>query len=77
MKPIDHRVGIHFTIQDSKNVRNATKRITKILNANYKNADFKKIVNILKHLNNDKQSLILTLLRKHEEIFDGTLGNYT
>ena len=31
----------------------------------------------MKYLNNDKQSLVLKLLRKHEEIFDGTLGNYT
>ena len=31
----------------------------------------------MKYLNNDKQSLILKLLRKHEEMFDGTLGNYT
>ena len=31
----------------------------------------------LKHLSNDKKSLILKLLRKHEEIFDDILGNYT
>ena len=42
----------------------------------YKIADLKKIVDNLKYLNNDKQSLILKLLWKHEEMFDGTLGNY-
>ena len=31
----------------------------------------------MKYLNNDKQSLILKLLRKHEQMFDGTLGNYS
>ena len=36
MKPIDCEIKNHFTIQDSKNVRNATKRIKKILDANYK-----------------------------------------
>ena len=67
----------HFTIEDSKNVRNATKRIKKILDANYKKANLKKEVYNLKNLNNDKQSFILKLLRKHEKIFDGTLDNYT
>ena len=47
----------HFTIQDNKNVRNATNRIKKFLDANYKKANLKKIVTNLKYLNNDKQSL--------------------
>ena len=44
----------HFTIEDRKNVRNATKRIKKILVANYENDNSKKIVNNLKYLNNDE-----------------------
>ena len=59
MKPIDCKMRTHLTIQDSKNVRNATKRIKTILDANYEKANLKKIVNNLKYLNNDKQSLIL------------------
>ena len=77
MKPIDCKMTTHFTIQDSNKRRNATKRIKKILDANYKKANLKKIVNNLKYLNNEKQSLILKLLRKHEEMFDGTLDNNT
>ena len=72
MKPIDCKMRTHFTIQDSKNVRNATKRIKKILDANYKKAYLKKTVYNLKYLNNDKQSLVLKLLRKNEQLFDGT-----
>ena len=49
----------------------------KSLDANYEYDNLKKIVNNVKYLNNDKQSLILKLLREHEEIFDSTLGNYT
>ena len=45
MKPIDCKMRTHFTIQDSKNVRNATNRIKKILDANYKIANLKKIAN--------------------------------
>ena len=77
MKPIDCKMRTHFTIEDSKNVRYATKIIRKILDVNYNIASLKKIVNNLKYLNNEKQSLILKLLRKHEETFDGTLGDYT
>ena len=56
-------MSTHFTIQDSKNVRNATKRIKNILDANYKRAYLKKIVNNLKYLSDDKKSLILKLFR--------------
>ena len=59
MKPIDCKMRTHFTIQDSKNVRNTTKRIKKILDANYKKANLKKIDSNLKYLNNDEQCLIL------------------
>ena len=39
MKPIDCKMRTHFTIQDSKNVRNTTKRIKKTLEANYETGD--------------------------------------
>ena len=34
-----------------------------------------KINHNLKFLIDDKQSVVIKLLRKHEEMFDGTLGN--
>ena len=77
MKPIDCKMRTHFTIQGNKTVSNATKRMKKILNTNYKKGNLKKIVNNLKYLNNDKQCVILKISRKREEMFDGTLGNYT
>ena len=67
MKPIDYKMRTHFTIQDSKNVRSATKTVKKILDANYKKVNLKKIVNNLRYLINDKQSLILKLLRTGSE----------
>ena len=67
----------HFTIQDITHVRNVTKRIKKIKDATYKKDNLKKIVNKFKYLSDDKQSLILKLLPKHKEIFDGKFGNYT
>ena len=77
MKPIDCKMRTHFINQDSKNVRNATKRMKKILDANHEKDNLKKILNNFKYLNNDIQSIILKLLRKHEEMLDGILGNYT
>ena len=68
-KPICCKKRTYYTIQDSKNIRKATKRIKKILDVNYKKANLKKIVNNLKYLSNE--------VRKHEEMFDGTLSNYT
>ena len=43
----------HFTIQDSENVRNATKRREKSLDANHEKANLKQIVTNLKYLNYD------------------------
>ena len=36
MKPINCKMRTHFSIQDNKNIRNTTKIIKKILDANYK-----------------------------------------
>ena len=41
MKAIDCKMRTHFTIQDSKSVRNAIKRIKKILEGNYEKANVK------------------------------------
>ena len=37
----------------------------------------KDITNKLKYLNSDEQFFIYRLVKKHENMFDGTLGNYT
>ena len=42
MKPVGCKMRTYFTIQDSKNARNAVKRIKKILDDNYKKANLKK-----------------------------------
>ena len=43
MKPINCKIKKHFAIQDSKNVRNSTNRIKKILDARYEKANLKSI----------------------------------
>ena len=77
MKSINCKMRTNFVIQDSKNIKSATNRIKKILDANYEKANLKDITNKLKYLNLDEQLSIYRLLKKHESMFDGTLGNYT
>ena len=38
--------------------------------------NLKEITTKLKYLNSDKQFLVYRLFKKHENMFDGTLGNY-
>ena len=62
-------------IQERKNIKCATIRMTKTLDAKYKKANLKEITNKLKY--SHEQLLIYMLLNKHKNIFDSTIGNYT
>ena len=77
MKSSNCKMKTNFAIQESKNIKSATNRIKKILDTNYEKANLKDITTKLKYLNSDEQFLIYRLLKKHESMFDGTLGNYT
>ena len=48
-----------------------------MFSAKYEKENKKEIRNKLKYLNSDEQLLIYRLLKKHENMFDGNLGNYT
>ncbi len=63
--------------QELESTRNATKHVVEILDAKYDKADLPSIVkNYCVHLSTPHQSLLLVLLLKYEEIFDGTLGDW-
>ena len=64
----------NFAIQERKNITSTTNRSKKILNAKYKKANLKEIINKFKYLNSNEKLLIYTLMKKHENI---TLGNNT
>jgi hypothetical protein len=55
-------------------IREELHKATKILNANYKNADSEEFVTNIPHLTNDQKSQICTLLSNHESLFQGKLG---
>ena len=58
----------NFAIQESKNIKRITKRIKKILDAKYENANFKEITNKLKYLNSDEQFSMYRLSKKYGNI---------
>ena len=56
--------------------RVATKRVTKILDAKYEKANLPEVVNNCTHLSVTQKNALLRLLLQHEELFDGTLGEW-
>ena len=55
----------------------ATKRVTRILDAKYDKANLPEVVeDTCKHLTATQRSDLLNLLVQHEELFDGTLGDW-
>jgi hypothetical protein len=59
---------------EPESTRNTTKRVVEILDAKYDKADLPSIVkNNCMHLSTPHQNLLLALLLKYEELFDGKL----
>jgi hypothetical protein len=51
-------------------------RLTRILDANYDTPDLETEVAKMTHLNPIQRSLLLALLKKNENLFDGQLGDW-
>jgi hypothetical protein len=62
---------------EPQSTQEATQRVIKILDANYKKADLQSIVSTnCTHLSLQDQNSLLELLTEFEELFDGTLGDW-
>ena len=59
---------------DSEPVKQATSRMTKILDNTYHKANLLEIVDKCQHLTLNERKQLYEVLRKHEPLFDGTLG---
>jgi hypothetical protein len=57
-------------------VEEHTERIKKILDAKYSATDLFKVCSSQSHIEVEKQQKLLALLRKFEDLFDGTLGKW-
>ena len=66
-----------YFIRDSKELEDSTTRVKRILDAKYEKADLNATVSNCKHLEANEKSTLITLLRKYETLFDGTLGKWT
>ena len=61
---------------ESKAAKEATNRVTQILDAHYEKANLVETISKnCSHLSKNKQNKIINLLKKYEELFDGTLGD--
>ncbi len=67
----------HSLAMEPQSTQDATKRVTRILDAKYQEADLQSIVrNNCKHLSANQQKKLLQLLQKYESLFDSTLGDW-
>ena len=65
-----------FVVKESRPIKNTTKRIKQILDADLKK-NLKSIVIGLNYLKDNHKNSLLELLQKYEKMFDGTIGKYT
>ena len=60
----------------SDSAQEMQKRVTRILDAKYEKADLRALCNNQKHLSAKERELLYALLKRHEHLFDGTLGEW-
>jgi predicted aspartyl protease len=63
--------------QSYQPIEQEMQRMTDILDAKYKPANLQEISENADHLTNSEQKSLLKLLKKYEDLFDGTLGTFT
>ena len=77
MKPPNCMTKNFFLIKEIGPVRNTTKRIKQILDAEYNNVTLKSIIMNSDYLKNKNKNSLLELLQKYKKIIDGSLGKET
>ena len=77
MKPrgATHETSYHVA-SESNLVSDATDRIKKILDAKYEPANLEEVAAANPDLSKEQQDQLLSLLRKHKHLFDGTIGKW-
>ena len=76
MKPPNCNTTEHYFINDPSNVKEASDRIKRILDAKYEKANLNKLVRDAIYLDRAEQDKLFKLLKKYESVFDGTLGKW-
>ena len=76
MRPRDVTIKDAYVIEDPPLVKASTKRITQILDAKYKKANLKDIVQECPKIDKEQRKKLYALLLQYENVFDGTLGKW-
>jgi hypothetical protein len=76
MRSRDSTIEDSYLINDSPSLQEAVERIKKILDAKYEPANLDEIVDSCSHLTQIEQIQLKTLLKKYEQLFDGSLGTW-
>jgi hypothetical protein len=58
---------------ETEHIHAASKRQTRIVDANYKAADLREIIKNMSTIEDNEKNNLLRLFRKYEHLFDGTL----
>ena len=74
MKDIDFTGKVIHNIDYFHHVQNTTKRVNKILDANYHKANLVEVTNNCKNLITSERALLKSLLQHYKPMFDRTLG---
>jgi len=77
MKPYDFSFSEDVYVAESDDVEQDTERLSSILDAKYAPTDVAAFANEQKHLSSDERSDLFNLMKRHESLFDGSLGQWT
>ena len=75
-KDSDANANEAYHIAESQAVDESVSRIKRILDAKYEAADLDEVADSATHLTEEQRELLRQLLKKHEKLFDGTLGKW-
>ena len=75
-KPIDATSMDAFHVAEPDTVQRASNRVKEITDAKYEAANLDEVCSEQTHLQYEQRHQLLEILRKHEILFDGTLGSW-
>ena len=76
MRPTTCTQETTYNVNDTPDITAETDRMSKILDAKYSPADLDEVAKKNENLTLDQKSKLHELLKKHESLFDGTLGKW-